>query len=718
MATVHWPSQQRLQAWLPGCAPMHLIIGVIFLALIQTVVAVEWQLKQPYFRLPLQWQGDRIVLMEHMDIPINQIGTEDISLVLPAQALAPDPDFFNSFKDLNAFYAQQDAFYLLLNTTHAVRLQGLDTASYRYSRVEKQLNEIPPAFWIYQFFAGLALLIGTAFWAFHRHQAVTRILVLASAGFALMQWTMALYSTREVALAASTFKVLVAMNHFGGMLFAACTVALLLFQPVRLPFARALPVAAILLLLCWLNEQAQWIEWPINIFYFPSLLLLLVFILLAGIQLYLCRSLPPQRKQLLWLASTLLVGLGLAFAFYIVPLFLSRTTWLSLTAANGIALLIFIGFVLGVQRNELFGVHRWWLSSWIVSGAALVLIVVDISALITFSKHAQWGLGAMSFAMAWMYLPLRQQVWRRYVIGGNPPSALPIQHPQDEAMLQQLLERFKPLYFTCAEAEPQAMETQQGLVLVAPLIHTKKYWIFIGKMRGFSRFSEADTVAVLEQLRVNNTERAVTRERERIMRDLHDDIAADLLTLLHEAETESRREQVSETLHNLRAIIYSLQPDQTRSLSDYCKLWQEDVLRRCRIVHCDAQWQQQDSIGSFEASPAQALHLQRMLREAVSNALRHAKPSQLQVALSTDKTHLYVRVTDNGHHKPLENWRCGKGLLNLQERAHELQGQAQWHLSRNHLECHFCARIPLQQFIRIPPEIVPRKFAHAENIAA
>jgi len=83
-------------------------------------------------------------------------------------------------------------------------------------------------------------------------------------------------------------------------------------------------------------------------------------------------------------------------------------------------------------------------------------------------------------------------------------------------------------------------------------------------------------------------------------------------------------------------------------------------------------------------SPHQALNLCRIVREAVSNALRHGHPANLWVDLGMDDGSLLFQVTDDGCGLAGGNGaqgRCGHGRLNMEQRATELGGGVEWQTS-------------------------------------
>lgn len=679
----HVPVANR--RWLPMFAPMKIMLATMVLVAVQAIVAVDWHIRQPYFGLPLLANSDAVLLWDHArqhTVPVTAIRIGDRTFPLTAESLNADPGAFSTFGQLNQFLAGQDALHDALEQAASVTLVNPHELSAAFDRRTRTLLDLPLNFWIFQVFGAIALLIGVAFWTFHRQQPATRILLLSGVGFALMEWSMSLYATRELALAGNLFRNLLALNHFGGMLYAGCAVGLLMFQPIQLMYRWMLWCGGLGLVFLWVNEWLQWITWPGNIFYFPSVGLLAAFIFLARRQYQLCKGLHAKQAQLVWLFTTLVAGLGLTFAFYVIPLLLTQQILISLVHANAVTLLVFIGFVMGAQRNALFGIHRWWLRSWIISGVVLVLVIMDISALLTLHYQVSIGFGLLAVLLGWLYLPLRQCCWKLLDTVQRKP--LNIDHP----LLPELMSRFSPLHFQVSPQRPENSQIDSGMVLAVE-IEPDRFWLFTGKARGFRLFTAQDRTesqALLQQWnQTEDADKKVEAERTRIMRDLHDDVAADLLTLLHQDNDTKRQHLVRHTLHNLRAIIYSLQADAEQLLQDAAQRWQEDTRQRCQASHIHCRWHENLNGDTRRLALPYLLQIHRILREAVSNAIRHAQPSTIDVLLECSETGLQLEIRDNGHHLPVQQWLPGKGYISLQHRALLLNGSVQWHLEeRDH----------------------------------
>jgi signal transduction histidine kinase len=77
-----------------------------------------------------------------------------------------------------------------------------------------------------------------------------------------------------------------------------------------------------------------------------------------------------------------------------------------------------------------------------------------------------------------------------------------------------------------------------------------------------------------------------------------------------------------------------------------------------------------------------AEHLVAVLREALSNAARHAQASKVDVEVSVDGSHAKLTVIDDGVGIPAKGRRSG--LANLAERAEQLGGSFGTHPGADH----------------------------------
>ena len=154
-----------------------------------------------------------------------------------------------------------------------------------------------------------------------------------------------------------------------------------------------------------------------------------------------------------------------------------------------------------------------------------------------------------------------------------------------------------------------------------------------------------------EERRQNNAARsqfervtAANEERQRIYRDLHDDIGAKMLTLIHSLENDAHADLARAVMQDLRDIV-------SRSA-------------------------QSDELPDPHLDDGQALHLFRIVREAVTNALRHAHPHRIGIRSRQNGGDLVLDVTDDGPGPKLAQ--TGAGTTAMRRRAEELHGSIHW----------------------------------------
>lgn len=188
------------------------------------------------------------------------------------------------------------------------------------------------------------------------------------------------------------------------------------------------------------------------------------------------------------------------------------------------------------------------------------------------------------------------------------------------------------------------------------------------------------------------TDRRLRLERERISRDLHDNVGAQVSTILTGLELarlearapgvgkvvaalESLEEDARATMVQLRETVWSLHRDDV-SVADLFDQIQEHLHERQR--HAPAV--ELDAFGGGDLTvrlrAADALQLFRVVQEALSNALRHANASRVQVRLIVHAGRtLLLEVADDGTFRAPTERPHGFGLEAMRARARELGGE-------------------------------------------
>src|SRR5690606_12705877 len=108
------------------------------------------------------------------------------------------------------------------------------------------------------------------------------------------------------------------------------------------------------------------------------------------------------------------------------------------------------------------------------------------------------------------------------------------------------------------------------------------------------------------------------QERQRIGRDIHDDIGAHLLTLLHSSPT-NLQPLVRDLLRATRELVQTLNLHPVDSLTA-CDAWEAEAEQRCKIAGVKLRWNHYPDALPRKFSARAHVNLSRILREAISNA--------------------------------------------------------------------------------------------------
>ena len=194
------------------------------------------------------------------------------------------------------------------------------------------------------------------------------------------------------------------------------------------------------------------------------------------------------------------------------------------------------------------------------------------------------------------------------------------------------------------------------------------------------RSAAAQVLAACEaRLRVveaESREQAASQERERIYSDLHDDLGAKLLSLVYRAESPVQADLARAILQDLRDVV-------TRSrgtpgtLGDVLADIRGEAAQRLAAVGIGQSWDEAGDLPDPLLDTGHALHLHRIVREAISNTIRHAQARHLRVRVRASAGELLLDLTDDGSGVPAAVL-AGSGMRNMRTRAGELEGRIDW----------------------------------------
>jgi signal transduction histidine kinase len=209
------------------------------------------------------------------------------------------------------------------------------------------------------------------------------------------------------------------------------------------------------------------------------------------------------------------------------------------------------------------------------------------------------------------------------------------------------------------------------------------------------RLKHSELLATYARMRAMETEQAIGEERARIYRDLHDDVGAKLLSLVYRAESPDNATLARAALQDLRDVVSTTHPENL-TLEAICADWRAECEQRLREAGIAIHWTQPDQFGNAQLTQPQALNLGRILREAVSNIIKHAQAGQAWLTIRPEADGLDLKIRDDGIGCPDAPARPGgRGLHNMAQRAGRIGAQ----LDRENLQgggCQIRIHLPLE----------------------
>lgn len=191
----------------------------------------------------------------------------------------------------------------------------------------------------------------------------------------------------------------------------------------------------------------------------------------------------------------------------------------------------------------------------------------------------------------------------------------------------------------------------------------------------------AELEANYQRLRALEQEQAVVAERQRIMSDMHDGIGGQLISALSLVEqggvpAQEVATQLRACIDDLRLTIDSLEPTDHDLLPALGNLrYRLDTQLQRLGVTLD--WRVHPLPPLTWLTPRKLLHVLRILQEAFTNVIKHARADRVEVETGVDAAaqRVYIRVRDNGRGFSGAARPEGHGLANMMQRARSLGGE-------------------------------------------
>lgn len=169
----------------------------------------------------------------------------------------------------------------------------------------------------------------------------------------------------------------------------------------------------------------------------------------------------------------------------------------------------------------------------------------------------------------------------------------------------------------------------------------------------------------------------LSRERERIMRDMHDGVGSQLIGMMGHLDVADARDQeliaeLNVALHDLRMMIDSLE-EVDNDVVVALGLFRNRIQPQLDASGLTLHWQVGDLPLVADLGPERVLHFLRLLQESVTNCIKHARARNLTISTSPEmvvsgRRCVCVTVLDDGQGFAAASG-SGRGLANMRYRA-------------------------------------------------
>ena len=611
---------------------------------------------------------------------------------------------FTTYTGFRDFLTQQTLVSTLLKKPEIVLIDSDQVRHKIQVHSKRPAASLPFSFWFCIVQSAVALLFTAGIAAYQRQSLPAKLLLANGFGFLLIMLTVAIYRTRELAIDGEYFRTLLIMNSSGLSLFSFTLVWLLMRYPT--PIGSTAMIAAIggIHFFAAANHYFHWFELPGSATETPKLIVFSIGLSVIIAQWYASRANAINRSIFSWLLFSMMLAIIAYLGLYVVPALLFNSTLVPSWLVGFGVLAIYLGFALGMFQVKLFAVEKIWFDLWIWLAGGVFLVIGDL-ALMSLLSLDQWDATAISlFIVGWIYFPIRQKLWKKL-------------YPQPQDRVSQLLPSLVEELAGCHQNRDYSQlivnKLQQAFnpesiqiypltgdvdkysesILKLPWQELGIYLQLDGKERGRQLFAPGDIALAESLISLANKSRtaevekqqSAQLERDRIARDLHDDVSAPLLMLVHKAHSDNLQNLAQKALSSVRDAIYALDNKNSVYLEDL--LWDTKIecLERVEPLDIELDWLITGECPHMQLTPRFGLNFTRIIREAISNTLKHSKADHLDIALAFRAEELTLQISNNGIAKDFNQDQLilGKGINNMKKRTEELSGEFHYSINQN-----------------------------------
>lgn len=183
------------------------------------------------------------------------------------------------------------------------------------------------------------------------------------------------------------------------------------------------------------------------------------------------------------------------------------------------------------------------------------------------------------------------------------------------------------------------------------------------------------------RLREFENHQLLASERDRIMRDMHDGLGGQLLSLKKFVTSKKGEEfslikqKLNHSLIDLRIVIDSLDPT-LGGITTLMGNLRNRLEQQLTGTGIQLLWHIKELPEKMLISPQKNLHLMRIIQEAVNNSTKHSNTESVTIETDIDDKaqYFFIIIKDQGYNNSNPVKEKGRGLENMRYRANQLNG--------------------------------------------
>lgn len=234
-------------------------------------------------------------------------------------------------------------------------------------------------------------------------------------------------------------------------------------------------------------------------------------------------------------------------------------------------------------------------------------------------------------------------------------------------------------------------ETQLEITIEPPFYQTMWFRIcmtVIALLAIIISTKKISQIKLKNRIRDLEKEKALVEERQRISKEMHDDLGAGLtqISLISESAKSRGRKgvvpekellDISETskklIDNVSEIIWAMNPD-FDTFSGMVAYLREQITKLLEYSGKDFELQFPEAYEDFPIANTRRKNILMLIKEAVNNAVKHSNATIITISLKIIRDRLHIIVADNGTGFDCAQGFSGNGLKNYQYRTGLLNG--------------------------------------------